>query len=39
LGEPRETELFIETRWAAGYRYIGPFEELPASTPSGLASR
>ncbi len=28
LGEPREQELFIETRWAAGYRYVGPFEDL-----------
>ena len=27
LGEPREDGTFIETRWAAGYRYIGPFEE------------
>jgi eukaryotic-like serine/threonine-protein kinase len=33
LGEPREAELFIETRWSAGYRYIGPFKELPAASP------
>lgn len=30
LGEPREQELFIETRWASGYRYVGPFEDLRA---------
>lgn len=29
LGEPRDAEVFIETRWTAGYRYIGPFEDLP----------
>jgi DNA-binding winged helix-turn-helix (wHTH) protein/tetratricopeptide (TPR) repeat protein len=27
LGESREEPRFIETRWATGYRYIGPFEE------------
>jgi DNA-binding winged helix-turn-helix (wHTH) protein/tetratricopeptide (TPR) repeat protein len=37
LGETGEGGLFIETRWAAGYRYIGPFElirpidEVPAA--------
>jgi len=28
LGESTETPRFIETRWAAGYRYIGPLEEI-----------
>jgi TolB-like protein/DNA-binding winged helix-turn-helix (wHTH) protein len=28
LGEPQGSE-FIETRWGLGYRYIGPFQELP----------
>jgi TolB-like protein/DNA-binding winged helix-turn-helix (wHTH) protein/Tfp pilus assembly protein PilF len=29
LGEPQGSE-FIETRWGLGYRYVGPFEELPS---------
>jgi TolB-like protein/DNA-binding winged helix-turn-helix (wHTH) protein/Tfp pilus assembly protein PilF len=29
LGEPEGSE-FIETRWGLGYRYVGPFQELPA---------
>ena len=29
LGEPAGSE-FIETRWGLGYRYIGPFRELPS---------
>ncbi|MEO8435736.1 MAG: tetratricopeptide repeat protein [Pyrinomonadaceae bacterium] len=28
LGENTETPRFIETRWAEGYRYIGPLEEI-----------
>jgi eukaryotic-like serine/threonine-protein kinase len=28
LGETGEGALFIETRWAAGYRYVGPCEEF-----------
>ncbi len=28
LGENTETPRFIETRWAEGYRYIGPIEEI-----------
>jgi TolB-like protein/DNA-binding winged helix-turn-helix (wHTH) protein/tetratricopeptide (TPR) repeat protein len=31
LGEPAGSE-FIETRWGLGYRYIGPFRELPSSS-------
>lgn len=31
LGDAEESE-FIETRWGLGYRYIGPCEELPASS-------
>jgi len=30
LGEPEGSE-YIETRWGLGYRYVGPFRELPAS--------
>jgi TolB-like protein/DNA-binding winged helix-turn-helix (wHTH) protein/Tfp pilus assembly protein PilF len=30
LGEQPGTE-FIETRWGLGYRYVGPFQELPSS--------
>lgn len=33
LGECREEPRFIETRWATGYRYIGPFEEPAAELP------
>jgi tetratricopeptide (TPR) repeat protein len=33
LGEPEGSE-FIETRWGLGYRYVGPFQELPAG-PAG----
>ena len=37
LGDSREVPRFIETRWASGYQYIGPFEEdvqgLLASVP------
>ena len=30
LEENSETPRFIETRWAEGYRYIGPLEEIDA---------
>ena len=30
LGEPEGSE-FIETRWGLGYRYVGPFQELPTA--------
>jgi TolB-like protein/DNA-binding winged helix-turn-helix (wHTH) protein len=30
LGEPEGSE-FIETRWGLGYRYVGPFQELPSA--------
>ena len=29
LGEPEGSD-YIETRWGLGYRYVGPFQELPA---------
>ena len=29
LGEEQDSE-FIETRWGLGYRYVGPFQELPS---------
>jgi TolB-like protein/DNA-binding winged helix-turn-helix (wHTH) protein len=40
LGEEEGSE-FIETRWGLGYRYVGPFQELPSSSaqatpPPGL---
>ena len=35
LRENPENPRFIETRWAEGYRYIGPFAEGPG--PSKLA--
>ena len=31
LGEPQGSE-FIETRWGLGYRYVGPFQELPPTS-------
>ncbi len=31
LGEEEGSE-FIETRWGLGYRYVGPFQELPSSS-------
>jgi Tol biopolymer transport system component/DNA-binding winged helix-turn-helix (wHTH) protein len=33
LRENPEQPRFIETRWAEGYRYIGPFEEGPNPSP------
>src|SRR5688572_13401032 len=35
LGENTETPRFIETRWAEGYRYIGPLEEIDARVSAG----
>ena len=35
LGENTETPRFIETRWAEGYRYIGPLEEIDAPVSAG----
>lgn len=35
LGENTETPRFIETRWAEGYRYIGPLEEIEAQVSAG----
>ena len=35
LGENTETPRFIETRWAEGYRYIGPLEEIGARVSTG----
>jgi TolB-like protein/DNA-binding winged helix-turn-helix (wHTH) protein/Tfp pilus assembly protein PilF len=31
LGEEQDSE-FIETRWGLGYRYVGPFQELPSNS-------
>src|SRR5271154_5887909 len=31
LGEEEGSE-FIETRWGLGYRYVGPFQELPSNS-------
>src|SRR5271167_3534650 len=31
LGEGQDSE-FIETRWGLGYRYVGPFQELPSNS-------
>ena len=47
FGESRTSSKFIETRWASGYRYVGPFEQLsqspletaaPGNDPEGLNS-
>jgi TolB-like protein/DNA-binding winged helix-turn-helix (wHTH) protein/tetratricopeptide (TPR) repeat protein len=37
FGEPTGSEL-IETRWGLGYRYIGPFVELPVPSPASAPS-
>ena len=43
LGDKLDRPRYIETRWADGYRYIGPFKEekdessLAASDPSGAS--
>lgn len=34
LGEPESSD-YIETRWGLGYRYVGPFQELP-SRPAAM---
>ncbi len=39
LGENTETPRFIETRWAEGYRYIGPLEEIHARVSAGTKER
>lgn len=39
LGENTETPRFIETRWAEGYRYIGPLEEIDARVTAGTEER
>lgn len=33
LGDSREEPRFLETRWATGYRYVGPFEEAAREIP------
>jgi len=39
LGEEQGSE-FIETRWGLGYRYVGPFQELPSNfMPSASVTR
>jgi DNA-binding winged helix-turn-helix (wHTH) protein len=38
LDDPSGKPRFIETRWADGYRYIGPLEEQHAEIVSGVAS-
>ena len=32
FGETRNSSEFIETRWGLGYRYVGPFGEVPGPT-------
>lgn len=39
LGENTETPRFIETRWAEGYRYIGPLEEIDARVSTGTKAK
>lgn len=39
LGENTETPRFIETRWAEGYRYIGPLEEIEAGISAGSKAK
>lgn len=39
LGENTETPRFIETRWAEGYRYIGPLEEIDARVSIGTKEK
>ncbi len=38
LGENSENPRFIETRWAEGYRYIGPFVDLSVASSAVAAS-
>jgi len=37
LGENSEKPRFIETRWAEGYRYIGPFTNLSVTSSAAAA--
>src|SRR5688572_7552115 len=39
LGENTETPRFIETRWAEGYRYIGPVEEIEGQAIAGTQAK
>ncbi len=39
LGENTETPRFIETRWAEGYRYIGPLQEIEAPLTAGTMAK
>src|SRR5688572_3682641 len=39
LGENTETPRFIETRWAEGYRYIGPLEEIEGRVNVGTKEK
>ena len=39
LGENTETPRFIETRWAEGYRYIGPLEEFEGRADAGTTEK
>ncbi len=34
LGEPGGTTLYLETRWAEGYRFIGPCREIDTARPA-----
>lgn len=36
LGDQSDNPQFIETRWAGGYRYIGPLEELAIENGSSV---
>lgn len=36
LGENSEKPRFIETRWAEGYRYIGPFADLSVASAAAF---
>ena len=40
LGEPGGTTLYLETRWAEGYRFIGPCREMStARSATGNGAR
>ncbi|HWN11172.1 MAG TPA: tetratricopeptide repeat protein [Pyrinomonadaceae bacterium] len=39
LGDTTETPRFIETRWAEGYRYIGPLEEIEGRLEVGTSEK
>src|SRR5262252_3129925 len=34
LGDPSDHPRFVQTRWAGGYRYIGPCEEAQRELPT-----